>query len=487
MKILYKNDALAAGREVGPGSPDQLLPSGPSASQFSSARGWYVVAVLTLANIFSGIDRHIMTVLVGPIRKEFLISDTQFSLLQGAAFTLVYCLAAYPLGRLADRVNRCSLLTIGIMLWSLMTIYSGFAGSYVQMLFARAGVGIGEAVLIPAALSLIADYFRPAQRGRPIGIFSSATFLGTGIALLAGGFALAMLKNVPSVQVPFIGTMPVWRSVFLTVGIPGLLIALILAATIRDPSRKRIVVTDIGSVNRASMSKFIKFLSSSRRLFVSVYCISGLFTFVAFSVGPWLPTMLVRKFAMVPSQAGITVGLAVTICGTIGAVVAGWLSDRWTKSERLGHKFAVLMFSFILMIPAVIGITTATSPNTAIAFIVLFAFANAGGFAAIAASLQDIVPNHFRGQASAVLLIVNGLIGFTLGTTAVAIITDYVFHNDASVGYSILVAALPVALISLVWIWFTLTVYDDAYRSARSESLIQDQTISPGGISPARA
>jgi MFS family permease len=453
-------------------------------SKSSSAWGWYVVAVLTLANILSGIDRHIMTVLVGPIRKEFLISDTQFSLLQGAAFTLVYCFAAYPLGRLADRVNRCTLITFGITLWSLMTLYSGFAGSYTEMLFARAGVGIGEAVLIPASLSLIADYFKPAQRGRPIGIFSSATFLGTGVALLAGGFALAMLKNLPSVHVPFIGSMAVWRSVFLTVGIPGLVIALILTITIKDPTRRIKQAVDKNIESNGSMSLFLKFLSSSRRLFFSVYGISGLFTFVAFSVGPWLPTMLVRKFSMVPSQAGITVGLAVTICGTIGAVLAGWLCDRWTKTGRRGHKFSVLMASFVLMIPAIVGFTMAPTSDIAIGFIVLFAFSNAAGFAAIAASLQDIVPNHFRGQASAILLIVNGVIGFTLGTTTVALITDYVFHNDASVGYSILVAALPVSLVSLVWIWFTLTVYDTAYRAARIELDIPDAV---GRVTSARA
>jgi MFS family permease len=453
-----------------PHSPGELLSGANAILESSSAKSWYVVFVLTLANIFSGIDRHIMTVMVGPIRKEFLISDTQFSLLQGAAFTLVYCLAAYPLGRLADRVNRSTLLTCGITLWSLMTIYSGFAGSYQAMLCARIGVGIGEAVLIPAALSLIADYFKPAQRGRPIGIFSSATFLGTGIALLAGGFALAMLKNLPSVDVPFIGPMAVWRSVFLTVGIPGLAIALILSLTIKDPRSKMGVAMNQQAKNSGSMKQFVSFLTASRKLFVSIYGISGLFTFVAFSVGPWLPTMLVRKFSMVPSQAGITVGLSVTICGTIGATLAGLLCDRWTKAGNRGHKLGVLKTSFFLMIPAILGFTLAPTSEMAIGFIMLFAFSNAAGFAAVAASLQDIVPNNFRGQASAILLIVNGIIGFTLGTTAVALITDYVFHNDASVGYSILVAALPAAIICLLWIWATLNDYDRAYKAMRNES-----------------
>jgi MFS family permease len=122
------------------------------------------------------------------------------------------------------------------------------------------------------------------------------------------------------------------------------------------------------------------------------------------------------------------------------------------------------------MIPAILGFTLAPTSEMAIGFIMLFAFSNAAGFAAVAASLQDIVPNNFRGQASAILLIVNGIIGFTLGTTAVALITDYVFHNDASVGYSILVAALPAAIICLLWIWATLNDYDRAYKAMRNES-----------------
>jgi MFS family permease len=346
-----------------------------------------------------------------------------------------------------------------------MTVLSGFATTYSHMLIARAGVGIGEAVLVPAALSLIADFFTAARRGRPIGIFSSATFLGTGVALLAGGFALAMLKNVSTVHFPLIGEMSVWRSIFVTVGLPGVVLALIIVLTLKDPGRQP-VAQDGNTGSGASMKTFFTFLGASKLLYVSIYGISGLFTFVAFSVGPWLPTMLIRKFAMVPAQAGITVGLSVTLCGTVGAVVAGWLCDRWTRDDRRGHKLGVLLVSFILMIPAIIGMTLAPSAIASIAFIILFTFSNAFGFAAIAASLQDIVPHDYRGQASAVLLIVNGVIGFSFGTTAVALITDYIFHNDASIAYSILVGALPVAVLCTVWIMATIKRYDIAYAAA---------------------
>ena len=229
------------------------------------------------------------------------------------------------------------------------------------------------------------------------------------------------------------------------------------------------------------MKAFFEFLGASKLLYFSVYGISGLFTFVAFSVGPWLPTMLVRKFEMAPAQAGITVGLSVTVCGTIGAIVAGWLCDRWTRSDNRGHKLSVLLVSFFMMIPAIIGMTLAPTAVSSIAFIVLFTFSNAFGFAAIAASLQDIVPHDYRGQASAVLLIVNGVIGFSFGTTAVALITDYVFHNDASIAYSILLGALPVAVLCTLWIFATLKAYDNAYRAAAiCPAAIETSTSVPG-------
>ncbi|MDB4281979.1 MFS transporter, partial [Paraglaciecola sp.] len=124
-----------------------------------------------LVTVLSQMDRQLPTLLVGPIRAEFGISDTAFSILQGYAFAIVYTLAGIPLGRLVDRSHRRNMILIGLLFWSLMTICSGFAQTYWQLFAARMGIGVGEAVLAPAAYSMIADYVRPHRRGRALALY----------------------------------------------------------------------------------------------------------------------------------------------------------------------------------------------------------------------------------------------------------------------------------------------------------------------------
>jgi MFS family permease len=151
---------------------------------------WYVVGILTVAYVFSFIDRQILNLLVGPIRRDLQISDTEMSLLMGFSFAVFYTFFGIPLGRLADTRSRRALITGGIVLWSLMTAACGLARNFVHFLLLRMGVGVGEAALSPSAYSLIADYFPRENRATALSVYSMGIYIGSGLAYLLGGLVV---------------------------------------------------------------------------------------------------------------------------------------------------------------------------------------------------------------------------------------------------------------------------------------------------------
>ena len=148
--------------------------------------------MLLLAYIFSIMDRQILTLLVGPIQKSLGVNDTMMGLLHGFTFAAFYAIMGLPISRLIDRGNRPVIIAVGIALWSLATAASGLATDFWHLLVARTGVAVGEAVLIPGAVSLLADLFSADKRGRAMGVFGAGGPLGAGIGLLAGGLLLGL-------------------------------------------------------------------------------------------------------------------------------------------------------------------------------------------------------------------------------------------------------------------------------------------------------
>ena len=188
-------------------------PNAAAHEEPSEAYAWFVVVVLLLAYTCSFIDRMILTLLVGPIRADLGISDTEMSLLVGFAFAVLYTVAGIPLGYIADRGNRRRLITAGITGWSAMTAACGFAPNYLSLFLARVGVGIGEATLSPAAYSLLSDYFRKDKLGRAVAVYSIGVPLGSGIALMLGGLIVEMATKMPPVDLPGIAGAAPWRLV----------------------------------------------------------------------------------------------------------------------------------------------------------------------------------------------------------------------------------------------------------------------------------
>ena len=191
-----------------------------SASYPNVTYAWYVVAVLFAATLLSQLDRQLPALLVRPLKQEFGISDTAFSLLQGYGFAIFYTLAGLPLGRLVDKGSRRNLIIAGLLFWSIATALFAFAQSYTHLMLARVGVGIGEAVLAPAAYSLIADFIEPGRRGRALAAYYVSLAIGSGASLLLGGWLLKVIPHA-GVQIAGLGVLSSWRAAFLFAAVPG--------------------------------------------------------------------------------------------------------------------------------------------------------------------------------------------------------------------------------------------------------------------------
>ena len=198
-------------------------------------RAWYTVFVLALATFLSYVDRGVIAVVVSSLKADLHLTDLEISLLQGLSFSVFFALAGLPMGRLADRWHRRNLIVIGIFLWSVMMIFCGYAQSFGQLLIARTGVGVGEAALIPAAASIIADLFPPFSRGRPMSVIVAASSIGAAGASLLGGGLLIYLAHNPMILLPFITQTADWRATFVLFGLPGPIVALLLLTTSEPP------------------------------------------------------------------------------------------------------------------------------------------------------------------------------------------------------------------------------------------------------------
>ncbi|MEQ8484361.1 MAG: MFS transporter [Pseudomonadales bacterium] len=394
---------------------------------------WYVVGVLVLAQTFSFLDRMIMGLLVGPIRQSFQISDTQYSLLAGLAFTLFYAIMGLPLARIADARSRRNLIAVGIAVWSAMTALCGMAKGFWTLFAARVGVGVGEATLGPAAFSMITDYFPKHLLARALSIYMMGVTFGSGLAYMLGGAVIAYVETMGNVHLPVLGEVEGWQLTFFIVGVPGLLVAALMVATVREPARRGI------SANAAAipLPEAARYVWDRRRAYGAHILGISIFIMVVYALNLWGPTYFIRTFGYTPASAGWTFGLIMIGAGTAGLLLAGVIADAWMRHGVQDAYIRTIGLSMVAMWPCVVAVGFVGSDLQAIIALSLAVFFSAfqGGIAA--GALQLMTPNRLRGQVAAVYFLVANLLGMGVGPTVVALTTDYVFGYDAAIGKSI--------------------------------------------------
>lgn len=393
----------------------------------------------------------IMGLLVGPIRESFQISDTQYSLLAGLAFSLFYAIMGLPLARIADRSSRRNLIVAGIAVWSFMTAACGLAKGYWSLFVARVGVGIGEATLGPAAYSMIADYFPKSILGRALSVYMIGVTLGSGFAYMLGGAVVGYVEDMGTIMVPVVGEIEGWQLTFFVVGIPGLLVSLLMLTTVREPARTGIVAPEAVPV-----SEVADYLWQRRRAYGGHILGISIFIMVVYALNLWGPTYFIRTFGYTRPEAGWVFGLVMIGSGTVGLLLAGTLSDRLVSKGIHDAYVKIILFSMVAMIPSAATLAFLESDLLAIVFMSLAVFFSAfqGGLAG--GTLQLMTPNRMRGQVMAVYGLSSNLIGLGLGPTVIAMTTDYVFGYDEAIGKSIALCAVILCPIGALILWRSL-------------------------------
>jgi MFS family permease len=405
-----------------------------------AGRAWSLVALCLLAYILSHLDRQIISMLIGPIRADLQISDTQFSLIHGLAFAIFYGLMGIPIARLADNHSRPLIICAGIALWSVATAACGLARNFWQLFVARMAVGCGEAALSPAAYSMIADSFPRRKLGLALSVYSSGAFLGTGLAFLIGGTVIEAATALGPRDVPLFGLMKPWQMTLLMVGLPGLLLAAVFGLAVRDPERQTGAHDAAGGFR---LSEVAAYLQQHRGAFVAHYLGFGCLALACFALLFWAPAYLFRNFNLSPREAGIWLGTIVLIGNSAGVLSSGLLADWFT---RRGHSDAALRAAIVgglgVSLPAALfSSVPGLGPSLAVLGLAMY-FASFP-LATSATALQLMAPNRMRAQVTSLFFLMLNIVGITGGATLVALGTDYLFRDEAMVGYSMsLVATL---------------------------------------------
>lgn len=293
-----------------------------------SAYAWYALGLLAVVNLLNYLDRTLIYILFAPIKREMAFSDFQLGLLGTTSFVIFFTVLGVPFGRLADRGSRKNMIAAGLVVWSLFSGLTGFANSFWTLFLCRVMVGVGEATLGPAALSLLSDYFPPRMRATVQSIYASGITVGAGLAFFLGGW---------------IGANYGWRTAFYFLGFPGVLVA-VLVYFLREQQRGR---TEVSAPKYTSNDWKLLFRSTPLRYHYAGY---AMFALAANSLSIWMPTFFNRAHGYSIATLGLVAGLTSLTSGIPSTVLGGFLSDR-LRRFRPGGRMLLGAIASLLAIP----------------------------------------------------------------------------------------------------------------------------------------
>lgn len=410
-----------------------------------AVRAWYTLFLLHLAYVCSFIDRTLLGMLVVPIKADLQISDTAMSLLIGAAFSVFYVTAGIPIARLADRYSRRNVILVGIVLWSIATSAGALASSFAALFLLRVAVAVGESTLSPSALSMLSDLFPKEKLSTASGIYAAAVFVGTGLAMFVGGTLIDMLTAANGMQLGSFAQLRPWQAVFLLAGLPGLVVAALMMATLREPQRIR--AQRIEQVEVPSFTEFLRYVLANRGVYLRLIVATAMFSLMGYALSSWLPAYFTRTFALSGTEIGAKLGVMLMFGGGAGVVAGGFLASALFRS----HRDAVCLIGMGAAVGALVtgaAITLVDNPDLGFLLVGPAYFFKSLPHGVALAALVVVTPSRMHAQSIALFLLFDALVGFGLGPTAVALLTDFVFRDEALVGQAlaaVIAIAMPIA------------------------------------------
>lgn len=401
----------------------------PAATDKIPAYSWYALGVLTLVYVLNFLDRTLIYILFTPIKAEMHFTDLQLALLGASSFAIFYTCLGIPFGRLADRAVRKNMIAGGLACWSLFSGLTGFAKGFWPMFFCRLMVGVGEATLGPAALSLLSDYFPPRMRATVQGIYSTGIAIGAGLAFLLGGW---LGQNVG------------WRYAFYFLGFPGLVLAVVVFFLKERPRGS----TEVAKVRYSSNDWKVLFRSIPMRYLILGY---GFFGIASNNLGIWVPSFFNRAHGISLVTIGLFAGIGSIAIGVPVTIFGGYISDRLRRFGK-GGRMLFSMWAALLSIP--LWLLLLFNYNASLLLVLnslLFGFA-LSWLGPAAADVHDIAGPHLRGLGIGIYFSTVNIFAYGFGANVIAKISDVlgVAVNPSVMRYSLLVCPIACGLAALM-------------------------------------
>jgi predicted MFS family arabinose efflux permease len=378
---------------------------------FSAGHSAYALALLVVVYIFNFIDRQILSIVAPLIQKDFAFSDSALGLLTGPAFAVFYTFVGIPIARWADVGVRRSIISLALLIWSGMTALTGYAQSFTHLALARIGVGVGEAGCSPPAHSLISDLFPVERRGTALAIYSLGIPIGGALGSALGGW---------------LGEAFGWRVAFMAVGIPGVLLALLVRLTLREPPRAA------APERRESVREVFGFMLSLPA-FRHMSAGAALHAFYGYGAAAFIPIFLIRVHGMSLVEVGAWLGLIALTTGTLGTFLGGWIADRLAGRDPRWYM-RVPAIASLIGVPFTFLFYLWPDPRTAILLSIPAAVLGPFYLGPTFAMTQNLVKPHMRAVGSSILLFIINLIGLGAGPYFVGALSDWLkpsFEVDA--------------------------------------------------------
>lgn len=423
-------------------------PQGVPAPYPSPALGWSTVVILTILTTLSVLDRNLLSLLVIPIQADLRLSEIEMGALMGVAFGLFFCFGALPIGWAMDRYNRPLVIWAGVTVWSIGTMACGLAQSFWSFFAARATIGAGEAVMGPASQSLLPEFFPPHRLSFPMSIFSTSIKVGAGLSFAIGGTLTFFISPSASYDLFGLTTLHGWQAIFLIVGAPGLLMAL-LAFAIRDPRNGGRITP------RAGFGDYARIVKANWRFVAPHHLGLLLVTTVAVGFQAWMPAFYERVHGLSTAQIGPALGLAISAGTIVGLPFHGQIADRWFAKGTADAHLRYIAATALAATPVAIGIFLVQDPSLSLALTGLYFLIVSGYLSLPVTILQIVMPAEMRGKAASVVIAINGAVSLGGAPLLVATVTEMLGGAQA-VGQSLMMCALFILPMSALAFWLAL-------------------------------
>jgi predicted MFS family arabinose efflux permease len=403
----------------------------------------YILIVLTLAYVCNYLDRQVMAIVMEPLKADLRLSDSVLGLLTGFGFAACYSILGIPLARLADTRRRIPIIAGALAVFSLFTAGCAAVANVWHLALCRIGVATGEAGTNPPSHSIIADLYSPGERPMAMAVFSTGVNWGIIIAFLGGGLLTSALG---------------WRATFIAAAVPGLLLSILLLATVREPARS--LPTPRRANDGPTLRDVLAFLGR-QRAYVHLVVAIALSIFAGFSIMTWTPALFMRFHRLSAAQTGLALAALSGVGGLIGTLLGGFVSSR---SARRDVRWSLWSISALLVVAAPCAVAAFMLPDISATLVLMSVPVLATTFflPSALAQIQGLAPVAMRATASATAMLVGNLFGMGAGPTTVGIASDAL----ASLGIAnSLGLALSVA--ALAWAWAAVHFYFAGRHLAR--------------------